>query len=149
MNFSHKLIIWLVIVFGFLSCNTTKQAEKRIYNITEKHPELLKHDTVKIDTTFVITPEIDSVIFLPDTITGDTAVILTDRGRFAITRLPSRELKILYTPDTVLFNYREDLEIDKIIIEKPKNIWQTVFLYLILAYVAILFVKTLLQKLLK
>lgn len=149
MNFSHKLIIWLVIVFGFLSCNTTRQAEKRIYNITEKHPELLKHDTVKIDTTFVITPEIDSVIFLPDTITGDTAVILTDRGRFAITRLPSRELKITYTPDTVLFNYREDLEVDKIIIEKPKNIWQTVFLYLILAYVAILFVKTLLQKLLK
>lgn len=105
MNFSHKLIIWLVIVFGFLSCNTTRQAEK--------HLELLKHDTVKIDTTIVITPEIDSVIFLPDTITGDTAVIFTDRGRFAITRLPSRELKILYTPDTVLFNYREDILTEK------------------------------------
>lgn len=149
MNFSHKLIIWLVIVFGFLSCNTTKQAEKRIYNITEKHPELLKHDTVKIDTTIVITPEIDSVIFLPDTITGDTAVIFTDRGRFAITRLPSREVKILYTPDTVLFNYREDILTEKIVVEKPKQLWRTILLHVVLAYVGVLVIKIAIEKLLK
>ena len=65
----RKIIFLLIsLLFGslFSSCNTTKRAEKRIYKITEQHPELITPDTVKIDTVLTVKPAADSVDFAFD-----------------------------------------------------------------------------------
>ena len=90
------ILFSLLICSLFSSCNTTKRAEKRIYNIVEDHQELLKQDTVKIDTVLSIKPAADSAIFALDTIVeNQTHTIRTERGEFGITILPSKEVKII------------------------------------------------------
>ena len=108
-----KKIIFLLFSLLLVSCNTTKRAEKHIYKIVENHQELLKQDTVKIDTTFVITPEQDGFEFNPDTI-SDKTVVKTDHGKFIITNLPARGFKIDYFPDSVDIHFRTEKIYDKI-----------------------------------
>ena len=86
-----KKIIFLLFSLLLVSCNTTKRAEKRIYNIVENHQELIRKDTVKIDTVLTIPVVQDSVIFALDTIIeNQTHTIRTERGEFGITILPSK-----------------------------------------------------------
>lgn len=149
-----KKIIFLLLslLFGslFSSCNTTKRAEKRVYNIVEDHPELVRHDTVKIDTVFTIEKPSDSVIFAFDEVVeNQTEVIYTNEGRFAITLLPSRKAKVVYTPDTVNLHYKKDIITEKIVIEEPRELWRDILLYTVLIYVATLLIKKLIDKILK
>ena len=143
-----KKIIFLLFSLLLVSCNTTKRAEKRIYNIVENHQELLKQDTVKIDTTFVITPEQDSFEFNPDTI-SDTTVVRTDHGKFVITNLPARGFKIDYLPDSVDIHFRSEKIYDKIIIEQPKEKWRDILFAIIIAFVGLLFLKMFFERLMK
>ena len=140
--------IAFILAFALLSCNTTKRAEKRIYNIVEEHQELLKQDTVKIDTTFVITPEQDGFEFSPDTI-SDTTVVRTDHGKFVITNLPARGFKIDYFPDDVDVNFRTEVPIDKIVIEEPREKWRDVLFACIIAFVGLLFLKMFFERMMK
>lgn len=132
------------------SCNTTKRAERRIYNITEDHPELVKPDTVKIDTVLTVVPAADSVVFAFDeAVENHTEEILTDDGCFAITLLPSRKVKVVYTPDSVNVKFRKEIVTEKIHIEQPRELWRDILLYAVLLYVAALLIKTLIERLLK
>lgn len=132
------------------SCNTTKRAERRIYNITEDHPELVKPDTVKIDTVLTVVPVADSVIFAFEDISENEAdTIFTNGGCFSITTLPSRRIKVVYTPDTVNVNFRKEIVTEKIHIEQPRELWRDVLFYFILAFVFCLLVKTLIENIFK
>lgn len=144
------LLFSLLICSLFSSCNTTKRAEKRIYNIVENHQELLKQDTVKIDTVLSIKPAADSVIFNLDTIIeNQTHTIRTERGEFGITILPSKEVKIGYRPDSVEVNFRDEKIYDKIVIQEPPQRWRDVLFAIIIAFVGLLFLKMLFERIMK
>lgn len=149
----RKIIFLLIsLLFGslFSSCNTTKRAEKRIYKITEQHPELIALDTVKIDTVLTVKPSADSVVFAFDEIIeNQTEEILTDDGCFAITLLPSRKVKVVYTPDSVNVKFRKEIVTEKIHIEQPRELWRDVLFYFILTFVFCLLVKTLIENIFK
>ena len=143
-----KKIIFLLFSLLLVSCNTTKRAEKRIYNIVENHQELLEQDTVKIDSTFVITPEQDGFEFNPDTI-SDKTVVKTDHGKFIITNLPARGFKIDYFPDSVDIHFRTEKIYDQIVIEQPKDKWRDVLYAIIIAFVGLLFLKMFFERMMK
>ena len=144
------LLFSLLICSLFSSCNTTKRAEKRIYNIVEDHQELLKQDTVKIDTVLSIKPAADSAIFDLDTIVeNQTHTIRTERGEFGITILPSKEVKINYIPDSVDIHFRTEKIYDQIVIEQPKEKWRDVLFAIIIAFVGLLFLKMFFERLMK
>ena len=144
------LLISLLIGSLFSSCNTTKRAEKRIYNIVEDHQELLKQDTVKIDTVLSVKPAADSVIFDLDIIAeNQTHTICTERGQFGITILPSKEVKINYLPDSVDIHFRTEKIYDQIVIEQPKEKWRDVLFACIIAFIGFLFLKMFFERMMK
>ena len=144
------ILFSLLIGSLFSSCNTTKRAEKRIYNIVENHQELLKQDTVKIDTVLSIKPAADSAIFDLDTIVeNQTHTIRTERGEFGITILPSKEVKINYLPDSVDIHFRTEKIYDQIVIEQPKEKWRDVLFACIIAFIGFLFLKMFFERLMK
>ena len=144
------LLLSLLICSLFSSCNTTKRAEKRIYNIVEDNRELLKQDTVKIDTVLSIKPAADSAIFALDTILeNQTHTILTERGEFGITILPSKEVKINYLPDSVDIHFRTEKIYDQIVIKQPQEKWRDVLFAIIIAFVGLLFLKMFFERLMK
>jgi hypothetical protein len=143
-----RILIYLSLLLLLVSCNTTKRAEKRIYNIVENHQELIQKDTVKIDTTFVITPEQDGFEFNPDTI-SDKTVVKTDHGKFIITNLPARGFKIDYFPDSVDIHFRTEKIYDQIVIEQPKEKWRDVLLACIIAFIGLLFLKMFFERMMK
>ena len=145
-----KKIIFLLFSLILVSCNTTKRAEKRIYNIVENHQELLKQDTVKIDTVLSVKPAADSAIFDLDTIVeNQTHTIRTERGEFGITILPSKEVKINYLPDSVDIHFRTEKIYDQIVIEQPKEKWRDVLFACIIAFVGMLFLKMFFERMMK
>ena len=144
------LLFSLLICSLFSSCNTTKRAEKRIYNIVEKHQELIQKDTVKIDTVLTVPVLQDSAIFDLDTIVeNQTYTIRTERGQFGITILPSKEVKINYLPDSVDIHFRTEKIYDKIVIEQPKEKWREVLFAIIIAFVGMLFLKMFFERMMK
>ena len=146
------ILILLSLLIGslFSSCNTTKRAEKRIYNIVEDHQELLKQDTVKIDTVLSIKPAADSAIFDLDTIVeNQTHTIRTERGEFGITILPSKEVKINYLPDSVDIHFRTEKIYDQIVIEQPKEKWRDVLFACIIGFIGLLLLKLFFERLMK
>ena len=142
------LLLSLLICSLFSSCNSTRRAEKRIYKIVEDHQDLIQKDTVKIDTTFVITPEQDGFEFNPDTI-SDKTVVKTDHGKFIITNLPARGFKIDYFPDSVDIHFRTEKIYDQIVIEQPKEKWRDVLFVIIVAFVGLLFLKMFFERMMK
>ena len=144
------ILFSLLIGSLFSSCNTTKRAEKRIYNIVEDHQELLKQDTVKIDTVLSIKPAADSAIFDLNTIVeNQTHTIRTERGEFGITILPSKEVKINYLPDSVDIHFRTEKIYDQIVIEQPKEKWRDVLFACIIAFIGFLFLKMFFERMMK
>lgn len=144
------LLLSLLIGSLFSSCNTTKRAEKRIYNIIEDNRELMKQDTVEIDTVLSIKPAADSVIFDLDTIVeNQTHTIRTERGQFGITILPSKEVKINYLPDSVDIHFRTEKIYDQIVIEQPKEKWRDVLFACIIAFIGLLFLKMFFERIMK
>lgn len=144
------ILFSLLICSLFSSCNSTRRAEKRIYNIVENHQELVKKDTVKIDTVFTVPVVQDSVIFALDTIVeNQTHTIRTERGEFGITILPSKEVKINYLPDSVDIHFRTEKIYDQIVIEQPKEKWRDVLFAIIIAFVGLLFLKMFFERMMK
>ena len=144
------ILFSLLIGSLFSSCNTTKRAEKRIYNIVEDHQELIQKDTVKIDTVLAVPVLQDSAIFDLDTIVENQIhTIRTERGEFGITILPSKEVKINYLPDSVDIHFRDEKIYDQIVIEQPKEKWRDVLFAIIIAFVGLLFLKMFFERMMK
>lgn len=143
------LLLSLLIGPLFSSCNTTKRAEKRIYNTIVKNPELVKKDTVRIDTTLVVVPSDDSVTFRIEEITEEPKIVRTEKGNFVITRLPTKEVKINYIPDSVEVNFRSEKIYDQIVIHEPPQRWRDVLFAIIIAFVGLLFLKMFFERIMK
>ena len=146
----RKILFLTILFFGLVSCNSTRRAEKRIYNIVENHQELVKKDTVKIDTILTIPVMEDSVIFALDTIVENQIhTIRTERGEFGITILPTREIKVEYFPDSVEIQFRSEKIYDKIVIHEPTQKWRDVLFACIIAFVGLLFLKMFFERIMK
>lgn len=55
-----KILIYFILLFIITSCSEARKfrrAEKKIYRLTQKYPDLLKKDTLH-DTFSIITPEV-------------------------------------------------------------------------------------------
>ena len=143
------LLFSLLIGSLFSSCNSTRRAEKRIYNTIIKNPELVKKDTVKIDTTLVVVPSDDSVTFRIEEITEEPKIVRTEQGNFVITRLPTKEVKINYIPDSVEVNFRAEKIYDQIVIHEPTQKWRDVLFACIIGFVGLLFLKLYFERIMK
>ena len=143
------ILFSLLIGSLFSSCNTTKRAEKRIYNTIVKNPELVKKDTVRIDTTLVVVPSDDSVTFRIEEVTEEPKIVRTEKGNFVITRLPTKEVKINYIPDSVEVNFRSEKIYDQIVIHEPTQKWRDVLFACIIGFVGLLFLKLYFERIMK
>lgn len=145
----RKILFLTILVLGLVSCNSTRRAEKRIYNTIVKNPELVKKDTVRIDTTLVVVPSDDSVTFRIEDVTEEPKIVRTEKGNFVITQLPSKEVKINYLPDAMEVNYRDSKVYDKIVIHEPTQKWRDVLFACIIAFIGLLFLKLIFERLMK
>ena len=96
----------------------------------------------------MITPEQDGFEFNPDTISDET-VVKTDHGKFIITNLPARGFKIDYFPDSVDIHFRDEKIYDQIVIHEPTQKWREVLFAIIIAFVGLLFLKMLFERMMK
>ena len=144
-----RILIYLSLVLLLSSCNSTRRAEKRIYNTIVKNPELVKKDTVRIDTTLVVVPSDDSVTFRIEEITEEPKIVRTEKGNFVITRIPTKEIKINYIPDSVEVNFRSEKIYDQIVIHEPTQKWRDVLFACIIAFVGLLFLKMFFERIMK
>lgn len=159
LRFSAIYVILLMTVVGLASCDTTRRASRRIRNIVNEHPELLQHDTVRIDTVITAVLPADTVMFSLDDfyIADSNACTLTptdiitkknDQGTFTIERLPSREgYRISYQPDTIQIRARATYTVPKITIQKnhTTDIGEVVK-WLVIGIIVVLFARLFLKK---
>lgn len=148
-----------MLVFGSVSCSSTRRASRQIDRILAHHPELLEHDTIRIDTVITANLPADTVIFswedffIADsnacTLTPtDIITKVTDQGTFTIERLPEREgYKITYEPDTIQIRARATYTVPKITIQKnhTTDIGEVVK-WVVIGVIVILFARLLLKK---
>ena len=146
-------------LLGLASCDTTRRASRRIRNIVNEHPELLQHDTVRIDTVITAVLPADTVMFsLDDFYIADSnacALTLTDivtkktpQGTFTIERLPSRRgYMISYQPDTTFIRCRAKYRVTRITVrqERKTDIGE-VIKWLVIGIIVVLFARLLLKK---
>ena len=153
------IFLSLLIIVGSVSCSSTRRASRQIDRILNNHPELLEHDTIRIDT--IITAELpsDTVVFSWDDffiadsnactlVPTDIVTKKTDQGTFTIERLPSREgYKITYLPDTLQIRARATYTVPKITIQKnhTTDIGE-VIKWLVIGIIVVLFARLLLKK---
>lgn len=146
-------------LLGLASCDTTRRASRRIRNIVNEHPELLEHDTVRIDTVITAALPADTVMFsLEDFYVADsnactltpTDIVTkkTPQGTFTIERLPARNgYRIIYRPDTLQIRARATYTVPKITIEKTKrtDIGEVVK-WLVIGIILVLFARLMFKK---
>ena len=103
----QRIFILISAVFTLcilaMSCNTTKQAQRKLQKIEKDFPELFAADTVsivKIDTLKVITKQIEHDTILQD---ADTIHFETERIKMKIIRVPfeSVQVKTIIKSDTL------------------------------------------------
>ena len=149
----------MLITVGCVSCNSTRRASRQIDRILNKHPELLEHDTIRVDTIITANLPADTVVFsFDDFFIADTNACTltptdiitkkTDQGTFTIERLPSREgYKITYQPDTIQIRARATYTVPKITIQKnhTTDIGEVVK-WVVIGVIVILFARLLLKK---
>lgn len=102
------------------SCSSSRRAARRIRRIAESHPELLVADTVRIDTLLYVLPDSDTAVFDPEIeIETDSCVVMhAAHGTFTVKKLPSRQFRITYTPDTTVIRYRENVPVRTVVIRE-------------------------------
>lgn len=115
-----KQLIFMLCILA-MSCNTTKQAQRKLQKIEKDFPELFAADTVsivKIDTLKVITKQIEHDTILQD---ADTIHFETERIKMKIIRVPfeSVQVKTIIKSDTLnLIQYDTIKVVQKEIVTK-------------------------------
>ena len=155
------LLFCLVLIFtiGSVSCDSTRRASRRISTILSNHPELLEHDTIRVDTVITAKLPSDTVVFsfddffIADTnactlVPTDIITKKTEQGTFTIERLPSREgYKITYEPDTMRIRARATYVVPKMKVEnyKPTDIGE-VIKWIVIGIIVLLFARLIFKK---
>ena len=115
-----KQLIFILCILA-MSCNTTKQAQRKLQKIEKDFPELFTADTVsivKIDTLKVITKQIEHDTILQD---ADTIHFETERIKMQIVRVPFQnvQVKTIVKSDTLkLIQYDTIKVVQKEIVTK-------------------------------
>lgn len=115
-----KQLIFMLCILA-MSCNTTKQAQRKLQKIEKDFPELFAADTVsivKIDTLKVITKQIEHDTILQD---ADTIHFETERIKMQIVRVPFEnvQVKTIIKSDTLkLIQYDTIKVVQKEIVTK-------------------------------
>lgn len=136
-----KQLIFILCILA-MSCNTTKQAQRKLQKIEKDFPELFAADTVsivKIDTVKVITKQIEHDTILQD---ADTIHFETERIKMKIIRVPfeSVQVKTIVKSDTLnLIQYDTVKVVQKEIVTKTDvktvvPIWLYVVIVLLILY---------------
>ena len=151
MRSTFFTIVLILSGVTLISCDTTRRAARRIERITVRHPELLRTDTVRIDTLLIFsqppdTATIDTEI-LPDDDTA--AVIATRHGAFSVQRLDARKIRIIYTPEPDTLHYSREVVTRMATVEKPRELWRDILLYAMLLFILCLFIKSFINMTLK
>ena len=99
-----KQLIFMLCILA-MSCNTTKQAQRKLQKIEKDFPELFAADTVsivKIDTLKIITKQIEHDTILQD---ADTIHFETEQIKIQIVRVPFEnvQVKTIVKSDTLKF----------------------------------------------
>lgn len=148
-----------MLMIGSASCSSARRASRQIERILDHHPELLEHDTIRVDTIITANLPADTVVFSwDDFFVADTNACTlyptdiitkkTDQGKFTIERLPEREgYKITYQPDTLQIRARATYTVPKITIQKnhTTDIGEVVK-WVVIGVIVILFARLLLKK---
>lgn len=141
----------LIMSVGLASCDTTRRASRRIQKILNEHPELTQTDTMRVDTvipvvipTDTVTISVDDLRLTDDSDTTFTEIVAkTEHGTFTIQKLPTKEIKISYEPDTIQVRYEAEYLVPHMTLETHDRSWaQDALLIVVALFVCTLFIKT-------
>ena len=136
-----KQLIFILCILA-MSCNTTKQAQRKLQKIEKDFPELFAADTVsivKIDTLKVITKQIEHDTILQD---ADTIHFETERIKMQIVRVPFEKVQVktivksdtlkLIQYDTIKVVHKEI--VTKTDVQKVVPLWLYAVIVLLILY---------------
>lgn len=136
MRTTFLTIVLILSGVTLISCDTTRRAARRIERIAEHHPELLRADTLRIDTLLIYSAPPDTATFCIDTLPTDNtaSVIITTHGTLSVQTLDARRIRVIYTPLPDTIHYRTDIVTESVRIEKPRELWRDFLLFAILSF---------------
>lgn len=141
-KFNHNIIVFAMLCTVAISCNTTKQAQRKLQRIEKNHPELFAADTtyvVKIDTIQVTTLQYEYDTIVSD---ADTVVVENERFKTEIIRVPFERLRVntIIKSDTVeivrndtIFTIQKEI-ITKTEKERLTPFWLYIVIVLMIVY---------------
>lgn len=141
-KFNHNIIVFAMLCTVAISCNTTKQAQRKLQRIEKNHPELFAADTtyvVKIDTIQVTTLQYEYDTIVSD---ADTVVVENERFKTEIIRVPFENVRIktIIKSDTIevmrndtIYTIQKEV-ITKTISERFTPFWLYIVIILLIAY---------------
>lgn len=120
------IVLSILLSLTLASCNSSRRAARRIQRITENHPELLTADTVKIDTLLIYGAPADTAVFDPEIVlkTDSCVVMGAAHGTFSVKKLPSRQIQLIYTPDTDTIQFRDQIPVNTVVVQQQDESWR-------------------------
>ena len=93
-KFNHNIIVFAILCTVAISCNTTKQAQRKLQRIEKNHPELFAADTTYVVKTDTI--QVTTLQYAHDTIVSDADTVVVENERFKteIIRVPFEKVRI-------------------------------------------------------
>ncbi len=141
-KFNHNIIVFAMLCTVAISCNTSKQAQRKLQRTEKNHPELFAADTtyvVKIDTIQVTTLQYEYDTIVSD---ADTVVVENERFKTEIIRVPFENVRIktIIKSDTIevmrndtIYTIQKEV-ITKTISERFTPFWLYIVIILLIAY---------------
>ena len=132
----------LILCILATSCNSVKQAQRKLQRIEKNHPELFAADTtyvVKTDTIQVTTLQYEYDTIVSD---ADTVVVENERFKTEIIRVPYEKVRIktIIKSDTIevmrndtIYTIQKEV-ITKTISERLTPFWLYIVIILLIAY---------------
>ena len=132
----------LILCILATSCNSVKQAQRKLQRIEKNHPELFAADTtyvVKTDTIQVTTLQYEYDTIVSD---ADTIVVENERFKTEIIRVPFENVRIktIIKSDTIevmrndtIYTIQKEV-ITKTISERLTPFWLYIVIILLIAY---------------
>ena len=112
-----KYIFYISFLLLLMSCSP----QKRLHRLVNKHPELSRVDTIKIqDTVIVPGPKVDTVFH--SSVLKDTLIITKDKLQIRLLKINDTiYLDAKVEPDTVILT--KEILVDRIVHVEPKKWW--------------------------
>ena len=132
----------LILCILATSCNSVKQAQRKLQRIEKNHPELFAADTTYIVKTDTI--QVTTLQYAHDTIVSDADTVVVENERFKteIIRVPFEQVRIktIIKSDTIevmrndtIYTIQKEV-ITKTISERLTPFWFYIVIVLLIAY---------------